>query len=56
MKRYNLPIVLLGGGGYNVPNSAKCWTYLTSVALDKEIEDTIPKHDQFYTSYENISG
>jgi len=37
MKRYNLPLMLLGGGGYTIRNVARCWTYETSVALDQDI-------------------
>ena len=35
MIRYNLPLMLLGGGGYTIRNVARCWTYETSVALDQ---------------------
>ena len=34
MRRFNLPIVLLGGGGYTIRNVARCWTYETSTALN----------------------
>ena len=37
MKRYNLPLLLLGGGGYTIRNVARCWTYETSVALNVEV-------------------
>lgn len=37
MKKFNLPIIMLGGGGYTIRNVARCWTYETSVALDTEI-------------------
>ena len=29
MKKYNLPLMLLGGGGYTIRNVARCWTYET---------------------------
>lgn len=35
----NRPVLLLGGGGYNNEEVAKCWTYLTRVALHCEKED-----------------
>jgi len=25
MMTFGVPIILLGGGGYNVPNVARCW-------------------------------
>ena len=37
VKRYNLPLLLLGGGGYTIRNVARCWTYETSMALGVEI-------------------
>ncbi|XP_050391463.1 histone deacetylase 8 isoform X1 [Patella vulgata] len=43
----NKPLVLLGGGGYNFINTAKCWTYLTSIAINREISHDIPDHKYF---------
>ena len=37
MKTFNVPILLLGGGGYTIRNVARCWTYETAVALDVEV-------------------
>lgn len=37
MKKWNLPLLLLGGGGYTIRNVARCWTYETSIALGVEI-------------------
>lgn len=37
MRRYNVPLLLLGGGGYTIRNVARCWTYETAVALNCEI-------------------
>jgi len=37
MKAYNLPLLLLGGGGYTIRNVARCWTYETSIALNSDI-------------------
>ena len=39
LKRFNLPMIMLGGGGYTIRNVARCWTYETSVALDCEISN-----------------
>lgn len=39
------PTLLLGGGGYEHKQVARCWTYLTSIALDQDIMfDLIPEH------------
>ncbi|XP_068690376.1 histone deacetylase 8-like [Montipora foliosa] len=44
---WNLPLLLLGGGGYNVKNAARCWTYLTSIVLNQSLSSDIPEHENF---------
>ncbi|KAJ6454679.1 hypothetical protein C8R45DRAFT_1111917 [Mycena sanguinolenta] len=41
--------VLLGGGGYDSPNAARAWAYLTSVALGNplSLDTPIPDHQYF---------
>ena len=39
---YSLHFIL---GGYNVKNAAKCWTYLTGVALNQSLSLDIPEHE-----------
>lgn len=39
LRKHNIPLILLGGGGYTVKNVARTWTYETACALG--IEDTI---------------
>lgn len=43
---WNLPTVLLGGGGYHHADAARCWASLTAVALEsgKRLGDEIPEH------------
>ncbi|KAI3413806.1 putative histone deacetylase 1-A [Globodera pallida] len=47
LKKFNLPLLMLGGGGYTIRNVARCWTYETSVALDAEISNELPYNDYF---------
>merc|ERR1719445_2093306 len=47
MKKYNLPLMLLGGGGYTIRNVARCWTYETAVALNTDIANELPYNDYF---------
>jgi len=47
MKKYNLPLLLLGGGGYTIRNVARCWTYETSQALGVDIANELPYNDYF---------
>jgi len=47
IKKFNLPVLLLGGGGYTIRNVARCWTYETSVALDCDVPNELPYNDYF---------
>lgn len=47
IKKYNIPLLLVGGGGYTIRNVARCWTYETSVALDTDIPNELPYNDYF---------
>lgn len=48
---YNIPVVLLGGGGYHVVNVAKCWTSHTALVLNQDIDLNIPSKDAFFSHY-----
>ncbi|KAJ1284081.1 hypothetical protein BS78_03G176400 [Paspalum vaginatum] len=54
MRSFNVPLLLLGGGGYTINHVAACWCYETAVAVgkEKEIDDNIPIHcyDIYYKS------
>jgi acetoin utilization deacetylase AcuC-like enzyme len=50
IKKYNLPILLLGGGGYTVENVSRCWAYETGVCLEEELSNELPITD-FYQKY-----
>ena len=47
MKAFNLPLLMLGGGGYTIRNVARCWTYETATALDVDIPNELPYNDYF---------
>ncbi|KAH8925557.1 histone deacetylase [Atractiella rhizophila] len=36
VKSFNIPLLVLGGGGYTVRNVARCWTYETAILLDRQ--------------------
>lgn len=38
---------LAGGGGYNIRNVSRCWTYETAVCLDSTVSNDIPYNDFF---------
>uniref|UniRef100_A0A0D9YB25 Histone deacetylase n=1 Tax=Oryza glumipatula TaxID=40148 RepID=A0A0D9YB25_9ORYZ len=54
IRSFNLPLLLLGGGGYTINHVASCWCNETAVAIGKEIPNDIPKHgfDVFYKNQE----
>lgn len=41
------PTLLLGGGGYNIADTARLWTSIVAMCLDVQIDDDIPEHDYF---------
>jgi histone deacetylase 1/2 len=47
MKEFNVPLLLLGGGGYTIRNVARCWTYETAIATDSQISDELPYNDYY---------
>lgn len=47
MRSFNVPLLLLGGGGYTIRNVARCWCYETAVAVGEELEDKMP-HNEYY--------
>ncbi|KAJ4797264.1 Histone deacetylase [Rhynchospora pubera] len=49
MRSFNVPMLLLGGGGYTIRNVARCWCYETAVALDTHVEERLPEDD--YSGY-----
>ncbi|XP_021773456.1 histone deacetylase 19-like isoform X2 [Chenopodium quinoa] len=47
MRSFNVPLLLVGGGGYTIRNVARCWCYETGVALGIELDDKMPQHEYF---------
>ncbi len=45
IKSFNIPMLVLGGGGYTVRNVARCWAYETSVLLNEPLPETLPYND-----------
>lgn len=43
VRAFNVPLLVLGGGGYNIKNVSRCWTYETSVLVGAEIPDELPQ-------------
>jgi hypothetical protein len=50
--KLKLPSLLLGGGGYNLANAARFWTYLTGlVVTGEDLPSDIPDCDPFFSRY-----
>ncbi|PKI78746.1 hypothetical protein CRG98_000813, partial [Punica granatum] len=49
VKKFNLPLLVTGGGGYTKENVARCWTFETGVLLESELPNEIP--DNEYIKY-----
>lgn len=47
LRSFNVPLMVLGGGGYTIRNVARCWCYETAVAVGVEPEDKIPFNEYF---------
>ena len=43
--KLGIPLVLMGGGGYTIENVARCWTYETAIALEKQIDNKLPPNE-----------
>ena len=42
VRKKNIPLMVLGGGGYTIKNVSRTWTYETAVLLNKSIDNEIP--------------
>ena len=47
VKSFDVPLLVLGGGGYTMRNVARAWTFETSVLLETEVPDELPYNDYF---------
>lgn len=48
VKSFNVPLLVLGGGGYTIRNVARCWAYETAVLLDQpDVSNDIPFNDYY---------
>ncbi|PAV69569.1 hypothetical protein WR25_02074 [Diploscapter pachys] len=48
VKSLNIPMLVLGGGGYTLRNVARCWTNETAVLLGIDIPNEIPEGCEYY--------
>ncbi|THH31881.1 hypothetical protein EUX98_g2325 [Antrodiella citrinella] len=50
VRKYNVPLLVLGGGGYTIKNVSRCWTYETAVLVGAAVPDELPAtiYDPFF--------
>jgi len=49
---YDLPLLVLGGGGYTIHNVSRCWAYETAVLCGAPIPDIVPEENPFRRYFE----
>lgn len=47
MKKFNVPILLTGGGGYTPKNVSRTWCYETSLACEVPLDPQLPYNNYF---------
>ena len=54
VRKFNVPLLVVGGGGYTIKNVSRCWTYETAVLVGAEIPDELPAtvYDPFFRDSE----
>lgn len=52
IKSFNLPMIVLGGGGYRQTSVSRCWTYETSILAGVQVPSQLPNtpFDAFFTA------
>lgn len=54
VKKFGVPTLILGGGGYTMRNVSRTWAYETGVAVGVELPQKIPVHE--YTDVRNFQS
>ncbi|CAL4060493.1 unnamed protein product, partial [Meganyctiphanes norvegica] len=48
MRKFGVPLLVLGGGGYTPKNVARCWAYETGILVDAEMPTDIPYNSEYF--------
>ena len=56
MRSFNVPMLVLGGGGYTVRNVARCWTYETSLLVESDISNELPYTGELVRVLDGLQG
>ena len=41
VKSFNVPVLVIGGGGYTIRNVARCWAKETAICVDEQVTSGI---------------
>ncbi|EFI28465.1 histone deacetylase-3 [Coprinopsis cinerea okayama7 len=54
VRRFGVPLLVLGGGGYTIKNVSRCWAYETSVLVGVKVPNELPAtvYDSFFEDSE----
>eukprot|EP01084_Bolivina_argentea_P098006 176171_1 len=47
VKSFNIPMLILGGGGYTIRNVSRCWCYETSICCNQQLNNKLP-YNEYY--------
>jgi len=47
VKSFDVPVLVLGGGGYTISNVSRCWAYETAILADVKIPEELPYNEYF---------
>lgn len=47
---FDIPLLVLGGSGYNLRNTARCWAYETGLLVGQQLPNDLPRHP-YYEHY-----
>mmetsp|Transcript_18038 Transcript_18038/g.39400 ORF Transcript_18038/g.39400 Transcript_18038/m.39400 type:complete len:430 (-) Transcript_18038:364-1653(-) len=47
IKKFKVPLMVTGGGGYTKSNVARCWAFETAVVTETKLKDDIPLNDYY---------
>jgi len=50
LKSFNVPLLLVGGGGYTVRNVSRAWCYETGLAVEVKLQEELP-YNNYYEYY-----
>ncbi|KAK5154651.1 hypothetical protein LTR04_005959 [Oleoguttula sp. CCFEE 6159] len=56
VKRYGLPLLILGGGGYTARNVARLWCHETAICVGAKLNEQLPQHIPYRQRFEGAKN